>query len=141
MLHSSRVCTSSTYRETRDGVREMRFIFEIRSKERKARSTKHELTTDEASSNGLSPLTTSSITSPADQTSLDLEYVMPLSRSGDMYLVVPTTVRFIIVPSLASSAPSSSSRRRETIPKSASLTRPSDETRTFAGWRAQRRWH
>ena len=46
-----------------------------------------------------------------------------------MYLVVPTTVRLITV---SSSGPPS--RLAEAMPKSASLTRPDDETRTLAGY-------
>ena len=88
---------------------------------------KKKLTSDATSPNGLSPLLSSRSTSPAPQTSLDLVYVPPLSRSGLMYLVVPTTVRFMTVSS------SGTSGRAEDIPKSASLTPPDDETRTLAG--------
>lgn len=104
----------------------------------RSRTIYRELTTDVTSSNGPRPppTTTSKSSSPTLHTSLDLAYSAPRSRSGDMYLVVPTTVRFMIVASPASIPTSSPScgRIAETIPKSASLTRPEDETRTFAGW-------
>lgn len=94
------------------------------------------LTTDVTSSNGLSPLINSNNNNPTPQTSLDLAYVSPRRRSGDMYLVVPIIVRFIIVPPSSLSMPSeliAVQRISEIMPKSASLTRPVDDTRTFAG--------
>ena len=55
-------------------------------------------------------------------------YGFPCNLSGDMYFVVPITVAFIW--GLVSS--SSRGSRWETIPKSANLTLPDDDMRTFA---------